>query len=151
MMMSDLVEYLKREKINNYRTEFPIQFGRNTGFIDVVIFHWDKMFLIDVKSGSDDFSGDIQQIKKYMIAIKKVKYYKWRDIYGFILYGNNLREKVLALKNLFESIDVLFFDENNNPVTLNGRKLKEFLSYPGKYDKLKMILRILQADFEWMD
>jgi len=44
-MLIKFIDYLKKEKFNNYSVEFPVSINKkNLGFADVAVFYHDKMF-----------------------------------------------------------------------------------------------------------
>lgn len=148
VMVSKFVDYLKKENMARYSIEFPIKLDdKNTGYADVVIFQYDKMFLFDMKSKSTDFSTDIQKVRRYVLALGNLPEHTWRDIYGFLVYDSSLRERVIRLRNLFRNVGVFFFDENNNVVDLHNRELKHLINKTtGKFPKLRMIAKKLMSD-----
>ena len=142
-MLIKFIDYLKKEKFNNYSVEFPVSINKkNLGFADVAVFYHDKMFLFEIKSGQDRISNDIQQMKKYIFSLEKGS---WRDIRGFMVYSNSLKENLIKYKSMFRNIGILFLDENNISVNdLNNKELKEIISLSvGRFPKLRTIIKAM--------
>jgi len=149
LMVSKFIDYLENEKITNYSVEFPIPTDKiNPDFVDVVVFNWDKMFLFEIKSGSANFSDNIQQMRKYIFLLRKVPRYKWRDISGFLVFNSSFKDNVIKFKSLFKDVDILILDKDNNSIVeLNSNKeLKKIIKSIGKINKIRKILSILTEE-----
>lgn len=148
-MVSDFIDYLEKHGIENYETELPVKFktgNENLGSIDVAVSNWHKMFIFDMKNDTPSLSKDIRQIKKYVFALKQIHSHRWKDIYGFIVYNDSLKEKVTKFKNIYANVGILFLDSQGHVSSLGEKKIEDIIKSIGKFPKIKTAFRILFND-----
>ncbi len=147
-MVHDFVGNLSRTKSGlEYSTEYPVRLDeKNVGFVDVVVWSGGHLFLFDMKSETTDFSRDIQQLKRYALALRHSPAHSWRRIHMCLVYHVSLRERVLDIRNVFGGVDVMLMDDEKEIVTIDGRNLKiEIESARRRFWRLRMALRILSS------
>jgi len=144
-MVHEFVGYLKKSGITGYSIEYPVRLDdRNLGFVDVIVWAWDNVFLFDIKSDSTDLSGDIQKIRRYAHTLGEIEPYRLRTIRRCLVYGSQLRPRILSVRNLFAGVRVLFLDETNMPIDLDGHDLKKIIEDArGRFPRLRKIFRIM--------
>ncbi len=132
----------------DYSTEYPVRLDEKiVGFVDVVVWSRGHMFLFDMKSESNDFSKDTQQLRRYAYSLRHAPPHNWRWIHPFLVYDMGLRDRVVAVRNLFGGVEVLLMEDTKEPSDLDGRNLKTIIeSVPGRFWRLRIILRILSTN-----
>ena len=145
-MIHEFVGLLDKAGIDNYATEHPIRLDdRNLGYVDVIVWDSSRVFLFDMKSGSEDISTDIQRVKKYAYSLSDTEN-TYSQIYTTLVYGIENRDKISEVRNLFKDVEVLFLDEKAVIVDLDGEvvSLKEIIQQSqGRLSRLRRILRII--------
>jgi len=149
-IVHEFVGYLNKSGITDYATEHPVRLdGRNLGFVDVIVWAWDHVFLFDIKSDSNDLSNDIQRVKKYAYSLRRTQPYMGRTIHPALVYDAKLRDRISDVRNLFKGVRALFIDERNVPLDLDGQvlNLKEIIERSrGRFPRLRTILRIIASN-----
>lgn len=149
-LVHEFVGYLKKSGITDYATEHPVRLDeRNVGFVDVVVWAWDHVFLFDMKSDSNDLSNDIQRVKRYAYELRATPLYRSRTIHTALVYDAKLRDRISGVRNLFAGVRALFMDERNVPLGLEGQPidLKQMIErLRGRLPRLRSILRTIAAN-----
>jgi hypothetical protein len=146
LMVHNFVDHLAPS--TEYSTEYPVSVDeKNIGFIDVVVLSKGHAFLFDMKSGSNDFSKDIQQLRRYAHALRHTPAHSWRWIHAFLVYHAGLKDRIIAVRNIFGGVEVLLMENSKEPSDLDGRHLKSIIeSVGGRFWRLKVLLRILSRN-----